>query len=480
MLFLGVFFIFKPFKLDKGSRVSRDFFCNSCDQSATMLIFIQDGMKAKPIWGQCGSLVNGGEEEWECDKYDLSQLSNKQLWRILYEGGLSVRKSTCKSDLIEYIYKSWKNIREHHDNAARARAGNQNDARGVALPLAFSPSSRVSSSQPEAPVAQATEDGEEEQAGEEQAGEEQAEEEAPTEDVEVDIPEDELHPSDPAPRPMTRMYPIQIFADGTGNLLFTGDYDIYNTVKQTLDDLLCVMGFASEEQHHSLKNKDKQTMAPERHLIHPDHDYAGGIPLNFYLATAGLAGGGKTRKDLKTKAKKDGAVLKGGMLAELRECVAELKARQNSETYDTAKETIAKAQTMMNAFEAIAKDDAEKAMRIWLGKLDDQTIGENVETSPLALTLQSNNKADLRIGGFVEMTVKQVFREVKELFDEISGMVETGELILEHTVVKAYYTSGGTWNWSGIKASIKAEIARRHQADSEMDELTRTMDDMEL
>lgn len=189
-----------------------------------------------------------------------------------------------------------------------------------------------------------------------------------------------------------------------------------------------------------------------------------------------LAGGGKSAK---TKVKKDGVALKRGMLSKLVESIKNAKSVEKNELAK-ASQIVADGLKAMTKLENTAEQDAEKTFAFILEKVSDKVLGKDGETSELLQCILKTNKGELRMETLVDALLPQVFQDLRNLKSEVDGAYESGSLVLELLLTRAFYNEGSsTWNWRRVKEMIFNEIGKRGNTVS-IQELSEAFDHMEL
>ena len=194
--------------------------------------------------------------------------------------------------------------------------------------------------------------------------------------------------------------------------------------------------------------------------------------------TVALRGGGK--RSPATKTVKNGHLLKKGILADL---VKELKKKTttaNTDTMDKSKGIVEESLKLMDKLYNAGEQDAIKAFRIMLGKLNNETIGTDLETSPLMLALK-NNKPTLRLNTLSDAVVKEIFGSLRDVLLEVEGVYESALLTFEIIATNAFYNEkSANWDWVGIRNAIKNEIDNRATTATSMSELTQALSDVNM
>ena len=252
------------------------------------------------------------------------------------------------------------------------------------------------------------------------------------------------------------------------------------TVKNLLDDLHDLQ--ALEPGSLVICNAMGFTFEPSM-ILKDRMNHTGGN--RFYIKPSGLAGGGRykaTVKDDKQKdKKKEGAKLKLGMIAKLQESLNKAKTEMRAEVFDKTSEIIQKTLQSLNALEKVMEADPHKAFRILLGKMKLETIGSSKDSSPLLQLIDANNNKEARLDTLGKRVVDEVYEDLSNVMEEVSGVLESASLLFDITMTNAYYNSETLqWNWSSVKGAVEAEIIRRADALEDVDALTRAMGDMRM
>ena len=195
---------------------------------------------------------------------------------------------------------------------------------------------------------------------------------------------------------------------------------------------------------------------------------------------ASLKGGAKSLHAKEPRVKKDGNVLKQGMIAQKKNSIEKITIARNADVVKDVPKIISESLTTMNLLEKASERDAKGAFNLMLGKMKQETMGNDINNSPLMLTMKSN-KSDLRLEHLGEAVLCDVFAPLRDLMLEVEGVYESGALTFEIIAARAFFNEKtAQWDWHGLRASIEAEILRRNSASSSIDDLTKAFGDITM
>lgn len=200
-------------------------------------------------------------------------------------------------------------------------------------------------------------------------------------------------------------------------------------------------------------------------------------PCPTFELVATLKGGAK-RHVKEPRAKKDGNVLKQGMIVQKKQSIERITISRNADAVDDVPKIISDSLNLMDLLEKASEKDAKGAFNLMLGKMKKETVGIDINNSPLMMALK-NNKSNLRIENLGEAVLHDVFTPLRNLMLDVEGVYESGALTFDIIATRAFFNADtAQWDWQGIRATIEAEILRRNSASCSIDELTKAMGDI--
>ena len=180
--------------------------------------------------------------------------------------------------------------------------------------------------------------------------------------------------------------------------------------------------------------------------------------------------------------KKDGTVVKQGMISTRKEAISRQCAQLNVARFTDIPIMIDNVSRLLRAFYDISEENPLKAFKMLLGRISDKCLG-NKDSSEILDVLKGSNKGELRLENLHKLLVRECFSELHSTFQEMSGVVESASLTADLISTRAFFNpSQSSWNWQGIKRAIEDEMLLRKSSASSAheDELSSLMEAMEM
>ena len=182
------------------------------------------------------------------------------------------------------------------------------------------------------------------------------------------------------------------------------------------------------------------------------------------------------------KTKKDGAIVKQGMVSERKEAIAKKCAQLHIEKFADIPSLIDSVSRLLRALYDISEENPVKAFKMLLGRISDKCLGDK-DSSEILDILKSSNRGEFRLDSLHKLLVRESFSELHSTFQEMSGVVESASLTADLISTRAFFNpSQSSWNWQGIKRAIEDEMLLRKSSASSAheDELSSLMEAMEM